>query len=114
MSAVSAAMVAGLALYAYQQMRRPSTVKAESAYECNEKYCPPFYQIHVDPAVHTNLRDDRTPWHLKTGTLPCEECGMAKSTTYMNLKGVYEASKAVFREETINHPGVQLVAHAIG
>ena len=68
---------------------------------------------HVDPAVVTNLRDDRTPWAAKKGALDCQECGMAKSTNSMGLKEVYETSKRVFYDEVINHPGVRLVAHAI-
>ena len=72
-----------------------------------------FYQIQVDPAVVTNLRDDRTPWAAKTGALDCQECGIAKSTNSMGLKEVYETTKRVFHDEVINSPGVRLVAHAI-
>ena len=114
MSAVNLALIAGVSLYAYTSMRSPTEAKAKQmTYECQETYCPPFYQIQVDPALVTNLRDDRTPWAAKTGALDCQECGIAKSTNSMGLKEVYETTKRVFHDEVINSPGVRLVAHAI-
>ena len=60
---------------------------------CQERHCPPTYQIHVDPPVQTVLRDD------KLG-----------ATT---LRGVYNNLKSQYLKEASEHPGVALVAHTI-
>ena len=60
---------------------------------CQEKYCQPLYQIHVDKPVNTLMRDDR-----------------ASSKT---LKAAYELSKQTYYEEAHTHPGVRLVAHTL-
>ena len=52
-------VAAGVALYAYREMRRTAAVrKAETLQECNQAYCPPSAaQIHVDKKLNTDLLD---------------------------------------------------------
>ena len=88
-----AAMTA-LSVVGYHLLKSPTTdLLEESHYGCNHKYCPPTYQIHVDPAVKTTLRDDRLG-----------------ATT---LRGVYSNLKSQYMREASEHPGVALVAHTI-
>ena len=60
---------------------------------CQEKYCPPTYQIHVDSARNTLMRDDRP----RVGT----------------LKAAYDLSKHTYYQEAYENPGVRLVAHTV-
>jgi hypothetical protein len=138
------AAVLGGSLYAYTQMRGQSNAPSAKAFlEVNEKYSPPFYQIHVDPAVWTNGRDDRAmfvdrrgsaalqagslfgqvagaPWAVKTGKVmpdfvvsACGDVGMAKEVKSMDLREVYMESKNKLYEEARSHPGFLIAAGAM-
>jgi len=74
-------------------LHSPASLAKTSVANCQERYCPPTYQIHVDPAVKTTLRDDRLG-----------------ATT---LRGVYNNLKSQYMREASEHPGVALVAHTI-
>ena len=60
---------------------------------CNQKYCPPTFQIQVDRAINTDLRDDT----LGGGS----------------LKGAYDYVQKQYLTEARESPGVNLVAHTV-
>ena len=60
---------------------------------CNQKYCPPTFQIQVDRAINTDLRDDT----LGGGS----------------LKGAYDYVQKQYLREARESPGVNLVAHTV-
>lgn len=80
---------------------------------CQEKYCEPLYQIHVDKPMNTLMRDDR-PWvpvDQRGGA--SSQFGMATATPALTLKAAYHLSKQTYYEEAHTHPGVRLVAHTV-
>ena len=74
--------------------------------KCQEKYCAPHYQIHVDKPVHTLLRDDS----LQIGLTA--ENRVPRIDT-QSLGQVYNSTKAQYFKEAHEHPGVRLVAHTV-
>jgi hypothetical protein len=94
-------LAALLAVPIAYRMLNPAKRKAEEVQgRCNQKYCPPTYQIYVDRALNTTLRDDR----------PAVSAGM---TIDQGLRAAHSKMMATLAQETANHPGVRLVAHAI-
>ena len=93
------AAIAALAVGSYHVFKSPSRNLVEDVQGvCNEKYCPPTYLIHVDKASNTLMRDDRPA---------------AKGTVSSQLAAAYKLTKHTYEQEALNHPGVNLVAHAI-
>ena len=117
---VALALLVGTAVYMYATNRKV-TKGAAQLMDCQEKYCAPFYQIHVDPAIWTGARDDRMPWQVKaeklgaTGVLTnaCGEMGMAKEAVPMDLQRLYNSTKTVLFEEARSHPGYQEVISSL-
>jgi hypothetical protein len=79
---------------------------------CQEKYCEPLYQIHVDKPVNTLMRDDR-PWVPVNQRGNPSKFGLATATPALTLKAAYDLSKQRYYEEAHTHPGVRLVAHTL-
>ena len=93
LSLLGLTVIGGMLLH-QASLHSPASLAKTSVANCQEQYCPPTaYQIHVDPAVKTTLRDDRLG-----------------ATT---LRGVYNHMKSQYMREAAEHPGVALVAHAI-
>lgn len=69
--------------------------------KCQEKYCPPNYQIQVDRALNTLGTDQSLGKGLRVGE--------AKPS----LLKVYNSGKQRFYREAHEHPGVRLVAQAV-
>ena len=75
--------------------------------KCQEKYCPPTYQIHVDTPKNTLTRDDS----LRRGL--CSDQPNIPAVTSQSLGEVYDSTKAQYYKEAHQHPGVRLVAHTV-
>jgi hypothetical protein len=69
--------------------------------KCQEKYCPPNYQIQVDRALNT------------LGTDQSLGKGMRVGEAKPSLLKVYNSGKQRFYQEAHEHPGVRLVAQAV-
>ena len=69
--------------------------------KCQEKYCPPNFQVQVDRALNTLSRDDS----LGTGL----RLGIERPT----LNDLYNYTKGMYYREAHEHPGVRLVAHTV-
>ena len=83
------------------KMLNPAARKAKEVQgQCNQKYCPPLYQIYVDRALNTTLRDDR----------PVVSSGM---TLDQGLRAAHAKMQSTLEREAHSHPGVLLVAHAV-
>tara|TARA_B100001250_G_scaffold228159_1_gene195829 strand:+ start:3332 stop:3748 length:417 start_codon:yes stop_codon:yes gene_type:complete len=72
----------------------------ESKMTCDEKYCPPTFQIHVDKPVNTLLKDQ-------------SEGGALSGPTPLSLAIPYARVKSDYYNEAVQSPGVKLVAHAV-
>ena len=99
MSLPQIAAVAALSLAGMIVSKQPSRDAARGvAKVCQEKYCEPLYQIHVDRPINTLMRDDR-----------------ARPAVSLNngIAAAYALSKDTYFAEAHMHPGVRLVAHAV-
>ena len=99
--------------------------------KCQEKYCPPPYQIQVDTPKNTLQRDDSLRIGLGTlprGGEPHERRRLADGQSQASalvepalfqvidngaLGKVYDSLKAQYYKEAHEHPGVRLVAHTV-
>ncbi len=72
----------------------------ESKMTCDEKYCPPTFQIHVDKPVNTLLKDQ-------------SEGAALSGPTPLSLAIPYARVKSDYYNEAVHSPGVKLVAHAL-
>ena len=72
----------------------------ESKMTCDEKYCPPTFQIHVDKPVNTLLKDQ-------------SEGAALSGPTPLSLAIPYARVKSDYYNEAVQSPGVKLVAHAV-
>ena len=95
------AALATLAVVWRATRNRNAKAKSETVLECNEKYCPPFFQIHVDTPENTLLKDQ------SNGT------GLSTPKTLPTMATAYERTKRDYYRESVNDPGVRLVAHSI-
>ena len=69
--------------------------------KCQEKYCPPAYQIQVDRAKDTLMTDQSLGKGMRVGDpMP-------------SLFKVYNSGKERYYREAHEHPGVRLVAAAV-
>ena len=88
-----------LSVAGYHLLKSPTTDLLEESHKiCNQKYCAPTYQIHVDRAQNTLMRDDRPG---RMGSLSSQ------------LLSAYKMSKHTYQQEANVSPGVALVAHAV-
>lgn len=69
--------------------------------KCQEKYCPPSYQIHVDKALNT------------LGTDQSLGKGLQMGETQPSLFKLYNSGKERYYREAHEHPGVRLVAASV-
>ena len=69
--------------------------------KCQEKYCPPSYQIQVDRPINTLATDQSLGKGMRVGD--------AKPSLFK----VYNSGKERDYHEAREHPGVQLVAAAV-
>ena len=93
-----AAMTA-LSVVGYHLLKSPTTdLLEESHYGCNHKYCPPTYQIQVDRAQNTLMRDDRSA---------------TMESVSSQLEAAYRLNEHTYAQEALKSPGVALVAHAV-
>ena len=101
--------------------------------KCQEKYCPPNYQIQVDTPKNTLARDDSLTIGLGTLQERAEAhekrrhihaIGERQSSAVTNrlnfqvvdntaLGKVYDSIKSQYYKEAHEHPGVRLVAHTV-
>ena len=97
--AVSLAATVAMAGMAYHLFKSPTTDLLEESHQmCNQKYCPPIYQVWVDKASNTLMRNDRPQ---TTGSVNSQ------------LAAAYQLVKHTYEREAYLSPGVGLVAHAI-
>jgi hypothetical protein len=96
-------VVLGAAALAYREMSKTAAQKAPGKkMGCDEKYCPPAaYQIHVDRAVNTLLKDQSLG------------AGLRVPPNGVNLAMPYAKTKNDYFKEAAENPGVRLVAHAV-
>ena len=113
---VPALLIAGALLAAYTVKE---TTEKRTAMACDEKYCPPTYQIHVDAPRNTLLKDQSNGAGLRlngvlAGHAATNPGGRHAGTLHQaTMKDVYETTKRDYFKEAVNSTGVRLVAHAI-
>ena len=116
--------LAGLALYF--SMRTPAGVPTSVSkimskdaargvtMKCQEKYCPPNYQIHVDKPMNTLQRDDSLNIAMTDSVkFPDPSKQVLGHGLYSTLEQVYDKTKSQYFKEAHEHPGVRLVAHTV-
>ena len=84
----------------YREWMKPTAVKLEEKMTCDEKYCPPTFQIHVDKPVNTLLKDQ-------------SEGAALSGPTPLSLAIPYARVKSDYFNEALHSPGVKLVAHTV-
>tara|TARA_B100001248_G_C27160631_1_gene353310 strand:- start:94 stop:486 length:393 start_codon:yes stop_codon:yes gene_type:complete len=105
------------ALYAAYKTKEVAATKGAMA--CDEKYCPPTYQIHVDAPRNTLLKDQSNGAGLRlngvlAGHAATNPGGRHAGTLHnATMKDVYQTTKRDYFTEAVNSSGVRLVAHAI-
>ena len=85
----------------YREWMKPTAVKLEEKRTCDEKYCPPHFQTHVDRPLNTLLKDQSLGAGL---SLPLPTASLAIP---------YAKTKSDYYQEAMASPGVRLVAHAV-
>ena len=92
--------------------QRKEQVRKETAMRCDEKYCPPTYQIHVDRPVNTLLKDQSGGAGLRVSG---DDGTHSKHppTPLWTLANAYRKTKMDYLQEQATSSGVRLVAHAI-
>ena len=128
------------AAYVYRQMTNTNGVKRVVQDVCDEKYCPPSYQVWVDRAQNTLMKDQSLGMGLGAPGMEgamdptVRQAAEVNSVADYNSHGevgvgsgvgldgpytregvgaVYRKVKADYYEEAVGHPGVRLVAHAV-
>ena len=85
--------------------------------KCQEKYCPPNYQIQVDRAQNTLLRDESqgrgTRVNSKAEVSWMDPVTGCAELSLDALGEVYASTKDMYFKEAHQHPGVRLVAHTV-
>ena len=85
--------------------------------KCQEKYCPPNYQIQVDRAQNTLLRDESqgrgTRVKSKAEVSWMDPVTGCAELSLDALGEVYASTKDMYFKEAHQHPGVRLVAHTV-
>ena len=69
--------------------------------KCQEKYCPPSFQIQVDKPINTVATDQSLGKGMRVGE------------PQPSLFKVYNSGKERYYREAHEHPGVQLVAASV-
>ena len=98
MAAAAAVLVIGTGLM------RPSAAQDAARgvqMKCQEKYCPPTYQVQVDRPQDTLMSDQ------SLGK------GLALGKANPMLSDLYTSTKERYYRVAHEHPGVRLVAHTV-
>lgn len=92
--------------------QRKEQTRKQVAMHCDEKYCPPTFQIHVDRPVNTLLKDQSGGAGLRVSG---DDGTHSKRppTPLWTLANAYRKTKIDYLQEQATSSGVRLVAHAI-
>ena len=102
---VVALLAAGLLT---REVMKPPPKKLLPKMPVNEKYSPPMYITHVDRATNTLLKDQS---HGAGLSLPVDP---SYGQSYKpNLERPYRTTKSDYFNESLQSPGVRLVAGAV-
>ena len=109
-------LIAGALMAAYTVKE---TTEKRVTMACDEKYCPPTYQIHVDAPRNTLLKDQSNGAGLRLNGVLAGHAATNPGGRHVGLlhnatmKDVYTTTKRDYFTEAVNSAGVRLVAHAV-
>ena len=96
-------MIAVVAVGVREYLKPPAVrINTAVTMKCQEKYCPPTYQVHVDAPKNTLLKDQSSG------------AGLGKGSVKGGIKVPYELTKREYMRAVEQSPGVNLVAKCLG